>query len=58
MNKNVIKLDLENIFKDLVDYGNTHLKDEEECFDKYNYPEKEEHKELHKKYIEKIKKIA
>ena len=40
--------------KKLIDYANNHLKYEEILFDKYNYPEKDEHKKMHNQYKEKI----
>ncbi|NLM00679.1 MAG: hemerythrin family protein [Treponema sp.] len=43
-----------NILQELSDYTVYHFGNEERAFDKYNYPKKEEHKALHKIYVDKI----
>jgi len=40
--------------KELDDYSDYHLKKEEEVFEKYDYPEKENHKMFHNNYRKKI----
>ncbi|MBN2619053.1 MAG: bacteriohemerythrin [Spirochaetales bacterium] len=41
-----------DIVKELVDYTHWHFNAEEKMFDKYNYPDKEEHKKIHKSMLE------
>ena len=40
-------VNLKVFFDKLLDYTNTHFKNEEALFDEYDYPEKEEHKKEH-----------
>lgn len=54
MQENKDKEMLKEILKGLADYGRNHLRDEEEYFDKYGYPEKKAHKEVHDLYRSKI----
>lgn len=46
---------LESILNDLLDYTVFHFGFEEELFARFGYPEKENHKEIHKNLIAKIK---
>lgn len=46
---------LPDVFQDLIDYANVHLKREEFYFEKFDYPEKESHVATHNAYREKIK---
>ncbi|NQU77889.1 hemerythrin family protein [Candidatus Falkowbacteria bacterium] len=48
------KKELEHIIKELANYGQYHLANEEKYFDKFDYVEADAHKAIHKKYIEKI----
>jgi len=41
----------------LVEYTKFHFKTEEDFFNKFNYPDKEEHEEEHKFFIEKVTSI-
>ena len=48
------KVGLIKAVNELEEYANYHLKREEEVFEEYNYPEKENHLIFHEKYREKI----
>lgn len=54
MKKGQDKENLKGILNELVDYGKYHFSTEEGYFEKFNYPEKEEHKQNHKAYKNKI----
>ncbi|OQY10093.1 MAG: hypothetical protein B6I28_01755 [Fusobacteriia bacterium 4572_132] len=43
-----------DILKELKEYTVTHFSHEEEYFEKYNYPEIEEHKKIHRGFVEKV----
>jgi len=45
---------LADILEEVVNYTKTHLSFEESLFDKYNYPEKAQHKEIHKKFTNQV----
>ena len=45
---------LERIIADLIDYSKYHFQTEEDLFEKYNYPDKEEHIAKHKEFTLKI----
>ena len=47
----VEKKDIQYILDKLIDYAAYHFNSEEELFDKVNYPDSEEHKQEHKKFI-------
>ncbi len=42
------------IFDTLADYTDTHFSYEEELFERYGYPETEEHKQSHKALLERV----
>lgn len=42
------------ILGSLIEYTATHFQTEEELFDTYGYPETDQHKEIHKKLVEKV----
>ena len=42
---------------ELTKYSDEHFKTEEYLFDKFGYPEGEEHKRIHKEFLEKVKDI-
>ncbi len=42
-----------NIINEMVDYTEYHFKTEEKYFDKYNFPETEEHKVAHDSFVKK-----
>lgn len=42
------------ILKRFIEYGNFHLKTEEEMFEKYNYSDKDSHREAHDTYRKKV----
>jgi methyl-accepting chemotaxis protein/hemerythrin len=44
-----------DIVNDMTEYANYHFLTEEQCFERYGYPNKEEHKALHGTFIEKVK---
>lgn len=44
----------EDILKELVGYAEYHLKNEEDYFEKYDYPDKDGHKKIHDSYRNKI----
>lgn len=46
--------DQEKLLFELAEYARIHLNREEEYFDKYGYPKKEEHKKAHEIHREKI----
>ncbi len=46
--------DLRKIITELIDYAGTHFRTEEELFEKYDYPEKEIHHQIHRKLVEKV----
>lgn len=48
---------LGDILDEVVNYTIYHFSSEEKLFDKYNYPEKTQHKKLHDDFVEKFKKI-
>ena len=48
---------LESILEELEEYANYHFSMEEKYFDKFNYPEKDQHKKMHEFYVEKIREI-
>ena len=54
MRENKEKSVLRKILEELVTYTETHFKTEEEYFDLFGYPEKDEQKELHTYFIKKI----
>lgn len=54
MKENKDTENLKRILGELAEYGKSHLKDEEEYFDKYGYPEKDAHKKTHNLYRAKI----
>lgn len=43
-----------DIFKTLVDYTDTHFSYEEELFDRFGYPETEDHKAKHRALLHKV----
>ena len=45
---------LGKILSDLINYTHSHFKMEEKLFDKYGYPDAEEHKIKHKKMTDKV----
>lgn len=45
---------IDEILKELIEYANYHLSEEEKYFEKFNYPKKEEHQKIHDTYREKI----
>lgn len=45
---------IESILQQLIDYGQYHFTAEEKAFDKFNYPDREEHKAIHRAYSKKI----
>ncbi len=42
-----------DIVSEMIKYTDYHFKSEEKYFDKYNYPFTEEHKEIHKSFVNK-----
>jgi hemerythrin len=48
MQEGMTEAQLEETFKGLIDYTNTHFSDEEEKLKAYNYPGYEEHAEAHR----------
>jgi methyl-accepting chemotaxis protein len=40
--------------RELIDYTGNHFQTEEKFFDKYNYPEQVEHKEMHRKLVAQV----
>ncbi|MBN2891005.1 MAG: hemerythrin family protein [Bacteroidales bacterium] len=48
-----LKDNIESIVDKMVEYTETHFKDEEELFEIYNYEFKENHKLAHKKFVRK-----
>ncbi len=46
--------DLRNLINGLIDYTANHFRTEEELFEKYDYPEKEIHRKIHEKLVEKV----
>ncbi len=48
---------IERILDDLVDYTVFHFKNEETYFDRFNYEDTEEHKEKHKRLVNKVLKV-
>ncbi len=42
---------LESVLQELIDYGNTHFKTEEELFKTYNYPDKFDHEKEHNDFL-------
>ena len=46
--------DLRGLLNELIDYTATHFRTEEELFEKYDYPEKEVHRKIHEKLVEKV----
>lgn len=47
-------IDVNPIFKELLDYASQHLATEEHYFTLYNYPKKDQHTALHNAYRQKI----
>lgn len=45
---------ISEILNELTDYTQYHFKTEEEIFEKYNYPEKENHKNSHEEFVQKV----
>ncbi len=45
---------MSEIFKTLVDYTDTHFAYEEELFDRFDYPETEDHKAKHRALLHKV----
>ncbi|MFP3983901.1 MAG: bacteriohemerythrin [Desulfurivibrionaceae bacterium] len=43
-----------SILDELINYTSEHFKTEEDFFDRYGYPEKEEHKKIHNNLVEKV----
>jgi len=54
MTKGQSNQQLSGILNDLIVYTKTHFKSEEDLFVKYNYPEKQKHKEAHDGFVNKI----
>lgn len=54
INNKKISGKLDKRLEELIEYGKHHFLAEEEAFDKYGYPDKEEYKLLHKGYSEKM----
>jgi hemerythrin-like metal-binding protein len=50
----ISEADLIKLIKELKDYGIYHLGTEEKYFEKFNYPDKEQHALFHEKYKKKI----
>lgn len=48
------KEEIKPVLDGLKSYTNTHFKNEERQFDKYNFPETEVHKEKHRDFINKV----
>jgi len=48
---------LEEILNELIEYGKNHLKEEEETFDKFDYPDKIKHKNSHDMYRKRVNKF-
>jgi len=48
---------LGDIISGLISYTRTHFKTEERYFDRYGYPEAEQHKEEHKKFVSTVQKF-
>ncbi len=48
------KSKMSEIIEGLVDYTIVHLKSEEAVFDKYDYPDREEHKAEHQKFVDEV----
>lgn len=48
---------VDETLKELVDYANIHLAEEEKYFEKFDYPLKDEHKKIHDEYRKKIQKF-
>jgi hemerythrin-like metal-binding protein len=46
--------ELDEIFRELVEYAHFHFKTEEKYFDKFDYPDTQKHKEAHKELFRKI----
>jgi len=44
---------IEPILNEMIEYTDYHFKNEEKLFEKYQYPEKEEHKKIHGEFIKK-----
>jgi len=43
-----------SILLELVDYTKVHFKKEERAFEKYNYPQLEEHKKIHSDFVKQL----
>ncbi|WP_018248927.1 bacteriohemerythrin [Orenia marismortui] len=56
-NPTELKSNIEDLFYFLTDYFITHFNDEERLQQKYNYPRYEQHKKVHKNFIERINQI-
>lgn len=50
-----LKTRIEGIVEKMVDYTETHFKDEEELFEKYDFEHKEDHILAHKRFVRKSK---
>ncbi len=48
---------VKQLLKELWDYADVHFKREEKCFEKYDYPETDKHKEQHHVFMNKIKEV-
>lgn len=48
---------LENKLNELVDYAHTHFSDEEDLFDRYDYPQKVEHHNQHIQLLAQVQKL-
>ncbi len=46
--------EVEPIIEKLIGYTDSHFKHEEELFDKFNYEDKQEHKNIHKNLIDQV----
>ena len=55
--ENISKDVVKAIFNELIRYANTHFHDEEELIFKSDYPNKIEHKKLHREFIKKLEAI-
>ena len=57
MKNNETKSVILEIMNGLINYTDTHFKHEEELFDKYNYSDVEEHKKIHKNFVDTVLRV-
>ncbi len=54
LRKGASSSDLKQLLNGLIEYTSTHFRTEEDLFEKYDYPEKEVHRKIHEKLVEKV----